>query len=185
MLPSWWFIMTFYRQKRERNMSWMVSLDIQAVYDSVYIDGLIQNCAHLGINGSILCWINNFLACYQIKAAWHNSSSPAYHSVKSVLQGAVLSPILFTIFMAHFFEVLGFNVKCLVHADDIFMYVVKDTLKQCRQNIQEALWNISLWCHYRKLSICSDKCHPISFSWHKDDCDFQLTVNNDLIEWGK
>ena len=84
-------------------------------------------------------------------------TSAAYPSVKGVPQDAVLSPILFTIFMSDYFDVLGYNVKWLVYSDDIFIYVVGDTLDQCSQNLQITLRDISLWCGHWKFSIWLDK----------------------------
>ena len=111
-------------------------------------------------------WIYNFLVCRQIKVAWDNTYSPAYPSAKGISQGAVLSHILFTISMSSdFFDVLGH----LGYADDIFIYVVGDTLDQGSQKLQITLRDISLWCGHWKLSIRPDKCHVINLSRSKGD----------------
>lgn len=90
--------------------------------DSVYIDGLIHKCAQIGIVGPILLWLNRFLSCRSIKVLWRGFLSSS-STGRGVLQGAVLSPILFTIFLSDFFEVLdGLSIKFLIYADDIFLY---------------------------------------------------------------
>ncbi|GBN67555.1 hypothetical protein AVEN_267495-1 [Araneus ventricosus] len=38
-----------------------INLDIKSAYDSVYIDGLIQKCLHIGITGYIVKFIHQFL----------------------------------------------------------------------------------------------------------------------------
>lgn len=169
--------------KKEKKFIVGISLDIQAAYDSVYIDGLILKCASLGITGPILHWLHKFLASRWIKVSWRNTTSSAFPSFWGVPQGAVLSPILFTIFMADLFEALGFRVKCLVYADDIFIYFIGDSLSQCRLKLQEALRSISRWCEYWKLNIRPDKCSAINLSRRSGDCDFDFSVNGGLIEW--
>ena len=57
------------------------------------------------------------------------------------------------------------------------------TLDQSNQNLQITLRDICIWCGHWKLSIQPDKCHVINLSRHKGDCDFQCTINNELIEW--
>ena len=42
------------RAKKKRKFILGIALDLKAAYDSVYIDGLIMKCAHLGISGRIL-----------------------------------------------------------------------------------------------------------------------------------
>ena len=160
-----------------------ISLDIQAAYDSVYIDGLILKCATLGIRGRILKWIHSFLTDRKLKVLWRKCYSTTFPLYKGVPQGAVLSPVLYTIFMHDFFETLTNDVRCIVYADDIFIYTSNASLETCKTKLQHSLQSIALWCNYWKLQIRPDKCHAINLSRRKGECEGQFCISNGLIQW--
>ena len=75
-----------------------VSLDIQAAYDSVSIDGLSLKCAQVGITGNAFLWIYNFLSNRRIKVSWQSMLSSSRFFERGDPQGSVLSPVLLAIF---------------------------------------------------------------------------------------
>ena len=158
-----------------------VSLDIQAAYDSVYIDGLALKCAQVGITGNALLWIYNLLCGRRIKVSWRNMISSSRVLKRGVPQGSVLSPVLFAIFMSDFFEALPAHVKGLVYADDVFIYCSDVSLGHCKDLLQKALRSISQWCTYWKLLIRADKCHAINLSRRFGDCDTNFFINSGTI----
>lgn len=171
------------RAKKAKEYVLGISLDIQAAYDSVYIDGLILKCAMLNIKGHMLRWIHSFLTDRQLKVLWRKCYSDAFPLNKGVPQGSVLSPVLYTIFMHDFFEALEDGVKCIVYADDIFIYSSSPSLDSCKIKLQRSLQSIAQWCDYWKLRIRPDKCHAINLSRRKGECDGQFCINYGLIEW--
>lgn len=109
--------------------------------------------------------------------------SSSYFIGKGVPQGAVLSPILFTIFLADIFEIFGYGIRCLVYADDIFIYYIGDSIADCRIRLQDALRVIFRWCSYWNMSVRPDKCYAINLSRRRDACDFQFSIGCGLINW--
>lgn len=143
---------------------------------TVYIDGLIYKCSQIGITGNPLCWLLRFLLGRNIKVYWRKVTSAPRSIGRGFPQGVVLNPVLFTIFMTDFIEILeGLGVKCLIYADDIFLYCENRSLEICRDKLQELLRLIIRWCSHWKLSLRSDKCHAINLSRCCTDCDFNFS----------
>ena len=98
-------------------------------------------------------------------------------------QGADLSPVLYSIFMHDFFETLMDDVRCIVYADDIFIYKSNASLEICKIKLQRSLQSIALWCKYWELQISPDKCHERNLSRRKEESEGQFCINNGLIQW--
>ncbi|GBN92412.1 putative RNA-directed DNA polymerase from transposon BS [Araneus ventricosus] len=99
-----------------------INLDIKSAYDSVYIDGLIQKCLHIGITGYIVKFIHHFLQDRVLQVRWRNQLSKTKVTQRGLAQGSVLSPILFAIFLFDFEDTLEEGVQVSIFADDIFIY---------------------------------------------------------------
>ena len=168
---------------RHKKYFFGVSLDLKGAYDSVYIDGLIYKCAQLGITGRILRWLHNFLNNRSIKISWRNRMSTLRCLDRGTPQGAVLSPVMFTIFMCDFFETIGPNVRSLIYADDIFIYSICDSFDVGRIHIQDTLRNVSRWCDHWKMQISSEKSIAVDLSRRAADHDFHFYINNGRIQW--
>lgn len=73
--------------KNEKKYTLSVSLDLQATYDSIYIDGLIFKYAQVGITGRILRWLHRFLSGKSINMAWRSFTSSARIIGKGIPHG--------------------------------------------------------------------------------------------------
>ena len=101
-----------------------------------------MKCAQLGISGRMLLWLHRFFANRNIKVFWRGVLSSGRLLGRGVPQGAVFSPILFTIFLEDLFDTIGSPVPCVVYAHDIFIYCTDDFLGRCRIHLQDALRKI-------------------------------------------
>ena len=77
----------------------VILFDIQAAFDKVWHNGLIYKLWKLKIPIYLLQWIINFLENRQFRVVVDGSFSESYKISCGVLQGAVLSPILFSIYI--------------------------------------------------------------------------------------
>ena len=82
-----------------------------------------------------------------------------------------------------FFETLRNGVRCIVYADDIFIYTSNASLEICKTKLQCSLQSIAQQCNYWKLQICPDKCHAINLSQRKGKCKGQFCISSSLIQW--
>lgn len=68
------------------------SLDIQAAYDSMYIEGLILKCTQFGIVGTNLSCLHRFLSCRRIRVPLSGIPTSPRTIGRGVPQGVVLKP---------------------------------------------------------------------------------------------
>lgn len=89
--------------KKEKKFLLGISLDLQAEYDSVYIDGVHRSelLAHFSFGSNVF----SFAAALRWSEGWNwGRLSSARATGRGVPQAVVLSPILFTIFLSDFFK---------------------------------------------------------------------------------
>ncbi len=79
---------------------------------------MIEKLEALNLNNNVVCWIKNFLTNREQFVALRGVESNIGGVTSGVPQGAVLSPILFNIFINDFFQ-LPLRSLCLAYADDV------------------------------------------------------------------
>ncbi|GBM83631.1 putative RNA-directed DNA polymerase from transposon BS [Araneus ventricosus] len=134
-----------------------INLDIQSAYDSVYIDGLIQKCLHIGITGYIVKFIHHFLQDRVLQVRWRNQLSKTKVTQRGLAQGSVLSPILFAIFLFDFEDTLEEGVQVSIFTDDIFIYCSHKSPDHIVKKLRRTMNNVYQWCKYWKLKISPEK----------------------------
>lgn len=154
-----------------------LKLDIHAVYDSIWGEGIIYKMAQLGTTGRTALWISKWIGIRKIKVKWRDVSSRTIGSYLGVPQGSVLSPILFMICLWDLFETVDSGVHIMVYADDILLYVSPLYLVTAIMKMQDILNRIKSWCSHWKLELWPDKCAAIIFSRHKDAPLQNLTLD--------
>ena len=103
---------------------------------------------------------------------------------RGVPQEAVLSPMIFTIFMSDLVEHLSSTIRWLIYADDIFLCSVSDSILVGRSHLQDALRVASQLFNW-KMNICPVKCSAINLLCHKGGFDFDFYINGRLISWAR
>ena len=101
---------------------------------------LIAKLACYGINDMFLYWIQNFLT-NRFQYVKIGNSFCAFHSVVSgVVQGSVLGPILFVLFVNDICDLASLWVTIKLFADDTKLYYVFDnTMSPCLQSYLSAI----------------------------------------------
>ena len=102
-----------------------VFLDISKAFDKAWHDGLIFKLKQNGISGSLLKLFQNYLSNRKQYVVLNGSISE-YSGIESgVLQGSVLGPLLFLIYINELERNIKSNIKFL--ADDTMLFSsVKD-----------------------------------------------------------
>lgn len=149
---------------------------------TVYVVGLIINCAQTDITHQILRWLHHFLQTRNFKVFWRGLHSSTRNTHRGVPQGQFL--VLFyssfsCIISLKFWMTLGTTI-CFMPM--IFLFIVDVSLLLWCAKLQEAVRLISQWCRYWEMSIGLRNHHGINLFRRCGDCDFDFSINGGLIE---
>lgn len=143
----------------------VVYADISKAFDKVNHRKLLAQLRRIGIGGNLLLWFESYFCERQFCVKIDGSISRFYSAPSGVPQGAVLSPILFNIYVC---DILRWNplprdVKVFQFADDIKIYTVFD-INDCftkSEHLQQAMNHISDYLFSLNLDFNPQKSHVL------------------------
>ncbi|UYV61495.1 hypothetical protein LAZ67_1005060 [Cordylochernes scorpioides] len=147
-------------------------IDLSQAFDRVWKEKLILKLDELGIEGSMLSWISNFLSKRTIQVNFNNIKSKTTRIYQGLPQGSILSPILFNIYLNDVHTSIKPPAKIALYADDIIIWVSKNNLSDAEQYLNKAMKNLQKVTQKLKLSINISKSEIGLF-----------TINNHLRHW--
>ena len=139
----------------------VVYLDFAKAFDKVPHLRLVKKCEGLGISGSILHWIQEWLSDRKQRVVLNGKCSRWGEVVSGVPQGSVLGPTLFLIFINDIdtaAEVSGAVIKKF--ADDTKCSMVVQT-QEDQQQFQAMLDRLGEWSSDWQMQFNVDKCHVL------------------------
>ena len=98
----------------------LVLIDFSKAFDLVNHTILLNKLQLIGITGQIFDWISSFLTDRSLKVRVAGMLSDAV-AVASGVQGSVLGPLLFLIYVNHIVD--GLRTKSMIFADDLKIYL--------------------------------------------------------------
>ncbi|KAI5633769.1 reverse transcriptase (RNA-dependent DNA polymerase) domain-containing protein [Phthorimaea operculella] len=114
-----------------------------------------QSLAALGIPGSVLCWIFNFLNERQVFLKIKNKLYGPRLTNKGTPQGSVLSPLIFILSLVEFMKQIPANAKYSFFADDLVIYLNCDDISQGETEMNDCLRVVSsILLNNLKLEVC-------------------------------
>ena len=160
-----------------------LKLGFSKAFDSVRHDLLLQKLYDIGIRGSLLNWIINYLS-NRIQIVNVNGHFSSERRVSSgVIQGSVLGPLFFTIFVNDVDEVIH-NSSIIKYADDIRIY--RSFKSDCQnQNIHSQYFQDDInalydWSLKWDLKFNIAKCCVLHFGHTNNKTDYKL--NDTLLQ---
>ncbi|UYV77357.1 hypothetical protein LAZ67_15000672 [Cordylochernes scorpioides] len=123
--------------------SWNSSafIDLSQAFDRVWKEKLILKLDELGIEGSMLSWISNFLSKRTIQVNF-NIKSKTTCIYQGLPQGSILSPILFNIYLNDVHPFIKPPAKIALYTDDIIIWVSKNNLSDAEHSLNKAMKNL-------------------------------------------
>ena len=92
-------------------------LDVKKTFDFIDHDLLLIKLKHYGIRGTQLYWLCSYLTNHTQKSNVNNSFSSVLPISVGVLQGSLIDPILFILFIKDAFQYNSYNIEICLYAD--------------------------------------------------------------------
>lgn len=138
------------------------ALDIKKAFDTVWHAGLIfklKNMFH--IDDHLLQFLINFLNDRTSQVRINNTLSEKYSIKAGVPQGAIISPIFYSIYTADTPPINTQDSKILLYADDALVYFNNKKILKTIHSMNSYLHNLSAYYNKWKIKINENKCEYI------------------------
>ncbi len=148
----------------------MASLDLSAAFDLVNVELLIKRLRIIGLPGDLINLIEIWLSDRKFYVEVDGGCSAVHGSGTGTIQGSVLGPVLYAIFVSPLFEL----TKITNFADDNFVVLWNKILSKLILNIEKELEMIIKWLKDSGLMVNSSKTEICLF--HRNDQPDVLVV---------
>jgi len=137
--------------------------DIAKAFDRLCQNLLCWKLDHIGLPPILVKWIESYLTNRYQCVLFNNTISRRFKVTSGVPQGSHLGPLLFNLFINDLPAVIK-HCTILMFADDVKLcHSYNDPCEQ--YFIQADLNNLSEWCRANGLTLNTDKCKVMCFSW--------------------
>jgi Reverse transcriptase (RNA-dependent DNA polymerase) len=133
-----------------------VFLDWSKAFDKVPHERLLSKLEHYGIKGHLLSWYNNFLTGRTQRVVFGGAQSEPTDVPSGVIQGSVLGPFLFNIFVADLPSCIK-NSNLKQYADDCTLSKEIKSAKD-KKDMQDDLNSAGAWCENNGMELNALKC---------------------------
>ena len=154
--------------------------DFSKAFDTVSHLKLIQKLENLGITDPLIQWISSFLSNRELIVEVDSVLSDPLPVTSGVIQGSVLGPLLFLIYINDITECI-LNGCPYLYADDlkIVYKLKKSTILEDRSRIQDDLTRLENWCNTWAMKLNVDKCGIMHIGRNKINAS--LTLNGTAL----
>jgi len=142
-----------------------ILVDFEKAFDRVPFDGMLRKCEAHGIAGQLLKWLRNWTENRRQRVVLNGVDSNWVDVLSSVVQGSVLGPILFLVYIN--------DLDAAVMSDDRNIYISKfaDDTKIGREitctsdaaKLQKGIDHLVQWCRNWGMSLHPEKCVVLHF----------------------
>lgn len=141
-------------------------IDLEKAFDTVWREGLIYKLIHQHFPTHIIHMIQAMISAKQFVVTNGEITTDTMYEVSDGLQqGALNSPIFFSLYIAELLESYEFNVAegrhIIAYADDIIIYTADRTVEATQNRLQHMYNNILTHLHKWKLRANPQKCETI------------------------
>ncbi|UYV69472.1 hypothetical protein LAZ67_6003711 [Cordylochernes scorpioides] len=143
-------------------------LDLTQAFDKVWKNKLITKLyKHFKIDGKAITWINDFLKNRYIRVKYNGTLSKTFKLYQGLPQGSVLSPTLFTLFIAGIEEKISHKTNIGLFADDIILWSSNTNWKKAERDLNKTLFHLEKFANKHKLEFNPQKSETCLFTTDK------------------
>lgn len=121
----------------------VIFCDISKAFDRVWHKGLLRKLESIGINGTLLAWVTDYLSNRKQRVVINGCSSDWRGIRAGVPQGSILGPLLFIIFINDIVYSIRSTIK--LFADDTSLFLVVDDPAESAAILNSDLHKIHTW----------------------------------------
>jgi retron-type reverse transcriptase len=137
--------------------------DIAKAFDKVRHNGLIYKMIQIGLPFYLINWLIGFLDKRKFMIKINSTLSKAYEIETGVPQGAILSPILFSIFINDIPISTHYRIHSCLFADDLCSLFFSKSINEIKTQMQKYLNYVEIWLKKWRLTMSPGKCNYITF----------------------
>lgn len=157
-------------------------LDIKGAYDNVVPAVLIQDLINLEISPRIIKFICNLFTSRNNYFLNKGEIMGPYATGKGLLQGSVLSPILYSVYTRELENQINHGTSILQYADDIAIYLTDKDIPRACERLSQEIVRIKEWLTQRGLDLAPEKTQFVIFTRKKvSEGDFSLNIEDHRI----
>ena len=164
------------RALNDDNYAIMASLDLSAAFDVVNVDLLLKRMKIIGLPDDITQLVENWLSERYFYVSINGNNSFVHCSDVGTVQGSILGPILYAIFVSPLFDL----AKLTLFADDNYVIRWNKSLALLVEDIQRSVEAITKWLRQSGLKVNDAKTEVCLFH-RKDHPPIHLNFNNNII----
>lgn len=155
-----------------------VFFDFAKAFDLVPHDLLLLKLAKI-LPPWLVRWITCYLSNRTQRVQIGELSTPWKRVEAGVVQGSVLGPVLFLIFIADLNDYLPDGSSIEKYADDIISYIIgAATTTNLPQQIADA---VQKWCNDNQMRLNTSKCKVMHFKPKKTEPPLSIVIGTPLI----
>ncbi|UYV83610.1 hypothetical protein LAZ67_23001627, partial [Cordylochernes scorpioides] len=156
------------QNRKPTNHTIAAFLDLTQAFDKVWKNKLITKLyKHFKIDGKAITWINDFLKNRYIRVKYNGTLSKTFKLYQGLPQGSVLSPTLFTLFIAGIEEKISHKTNIGLFADDIILWSSNTNWKKAERDLNKTLFHLEKFANKHKLEFNPQKSESCLFTTDK------------------
>ena len=156
-------------------------LDIKHAYDTVNITELLKYLGDIGIHGHLSHYLTHYLTRRTFQTKYLNKTSEIKHPTTGLIQGSVLSPILFVLALNSKLYTAPQDTKIAFYADDIAIWTTHKQHSTTLNTLQTALDTVQDKLRTLNLHLSAQKTQCITFGRQETNNYKPLSVNGQDI----
>ena len=153
-----------FNKPRPGSRTILSTIDFSKAFDSVWHPALFHKLISAGLPPCFARRTQSFLSDRRASVVYQNHKSRSFRVRRGVLQGSVLGPVLFSLFINDLPASLPSSVSCSLYADDLAIWSFSPSVPTVVEATQGALFRLERWSEYWCLPLNPSKCEASFFS---------------------
>ena len=148
---------------QEKQKTVLAIFDYAKAYDKVWRPGLLWKMTQMGLGSRLIRWVQEWFASRRAWVELNGVNSDKSDLVQGLPQGAVLSPLLFLIYVDDLTKEMPPGVEISLFADDVAVWAKDRSVEKATDLVQNATEAIVRWSERWLMILSVQKCEVALF----------------------